>query len=476
MRATELADYQATLGKLLGTRLYDAIAPLVTPDKILGYGSQAIDDLVRGLRAQLTHAQQEQRFGQVNLVPVADQLQPILKKYAEQLLHTKEGQALARALSQWIGTHPLEIAIAAVLAGAGAVATNMKIPTLSDDVKLGKHLTVGGGLDIGHLRALALEGVEAHVKLTTAHFSTEASLHEQKNGEQHGRFGLTATTAHAGASAIAQVDQVNGQLKIKLDSDFHVNPDSTKDGLLTIDGIEHHVGGGVHFDPGSKTMQVSLTDTLFQHVTDGAGHQSQGRQLLAVALNEAFTPTGDTLTAGLNTTLPGKVALGASVTDGPGSNDSVNATVNKTTAFGVTLGAEATLAKLNTFGARFGYTNPKEFESYLLDYHHKETPTLPLHEFAFTVEQSFHRVLGRAQGTFSISNGQATAGMVGLTAAVPTHGIYALGGVEQGLDAKHSTTVGIGAQIHDIPVMVKYDVDQKKWSVAIVAPFGRKKK
>jgi len=157
-KPTGLANYEATLGKWLGSKLYAAVSKEITLDKMSGHADSAFASAVRSLGGYVKGADKDVDPGQVDKAVAA--LLAQFGKEAGKFVQS-EGAGLQGALAGWVDANPELIVTLALLAAAGAVAANMEIPELSQKIGLADGLDARVSVRLGKLRDITLEKIEA---------------------------------------------------------------------------------------------------------------------------------------------------------------------------------------------------------------------------------------------------------------------------------------------------------------------------
>ena len=154
-QAKYMANYKQALGDALGSRLYEAVADLLTMDQMVRYGKDLADSLLdAAVKAaseksgmNLTNAAQEQVVGG---------LEALLDPVVERMIRSETGEKLVQKLQHGVGSNPYAVAAIGILAAAGAFLTDADIPTLKQSIKLGGGFEANGSVDLGSLRNIAL--------------------------------------------------------------------------------------------------------------------------------------------------------------------------------------------------------------------------------------------------------------------------------------------------------------------------------
>jgi hypothetical protein len=181
LRASGLANYEATLGKWLGGQLYGAVSRELTLDKLSSHANSALRGAIRGLGGKIKDLDQDVDPGQVNQAVDAAiaQFGQVAGNWVK-----ANGGGLSKALQGWADANPEAIVTLALLAAAGAVAANMEIPELAGAIGLGGGLEAGVAVKLGRLRDITLQRVEGRLtyqaKQLTATF--RGTYEEGKSG------------------------------------------------------------------------------------------------------------------------------------------------------------------------------------------------------------------------------------------------------------------------------------------------------
>ena len=183
LEAARSEDWKSLLGDKIGGKAADAIIDNVNEAKLTEYGQKAlksaldkVPDLVEklGLDGGGTAAVQK----------LAAALAEDGVKIAEEWLKSPDGQELFIEISNWVDENPGWILAAAIIAAAGgaayAVASDMEIPELEQDFKLGKHVTGTAGVQLGSLQNIALEAAKLNLDYINGKFTASAGAEYEK--------------------------------------------------------------------------------------------------------------------------------------------------------------------------------------------------------------------------------------------------------------------------------------------------------
>lgn len=183
---TGLQNYEATLGKFLGGKLYGAVADAVKLDKMSGYAHGALDAAIDQIVAAVGDASGPE-FEQ-KAAPLFDQaLTQVLGPYVDQFMEGP-GKDLTASLQSWVDANPRAVAALAVLAAIGTVASNALIPKLKAKIKIAPGVEASIEAKLGRFQAISLEQIkgqiEARREFDGAHVRARLEyVHDKEKGD-----------------------------------------------------------------------------------------------------------------------------------------------------------------------------------------------------------------------------------------------------------------------------------------------------
>ncbi len=147
-------SWTGALGETLGGKLYDAMAPQLTDDKLLGHANSIVAAAIEALRGEVNGS----------VTPTDQEAAALFVTHLDAAMRTAARQAVvASGLSQGIrdfaDAHPFEVALAAVAGAVAFVLSNQDIPLLSTKLGLGGGHGLVVGIDPGRTLALTVEQV-----------------------------------------------------------------------------------------------------------------------------------------------------------------------------------------------------------------------------------------------------------------------------------------------------------------------------
>lgn len=160
LATTPVQRYEALLGSWLGPKLYNAVKDLITLDKLAGYARSGLDSAMGALGGQLKNIDPS-NAGEIDEAVAA--LRKALGPEAEKFVKAHGGD-LADALAEFVDTNPVAVVLIALLAAAGAVAADMKIPELKHTFKVTDELDITLKAKLGTLRNVTVEKIYARVE------------------------------------------------------------------------------------------------------------------------------------------------------------------------------------------------------------------------------------------------------------------------------------------------------------------------
>jgi hypothetical protein len=502
-----LANYESALGEFLGKKLYAAVADLLTYEKLGPQARKAVTSALGSLADQLGKIDGVEADPKAldNLGVMLDAATgPLVDKLLE-----KYGPALTGKLANWTGAHPRTVLTVALLAAAGAVIANAPIPALAKQFKLGKHVTVEVEAKLGRLRQLALEKLRA--KVSYAAGPLVASLEADKDGKIAGGASLTLGQEGRQLTLDGKVDEkglkvvgLQGVLNPNEDTELRGSVGKQRDkGLIGSLSITHKDGrttttDDFKYDGGTGILGLGHT-ALFEgdgyqvrqsHLGRSDGTSESGMRVDAKEgpLSGYLGASHDVTKGAYGLTESDKLEMGlaykrsdltakldakfSSLAGGSSISGSAEKSWGNHRAGG-NFSAVLDDPKLLEVGAFYGFKDPNEFKSFLVEYKHKGKTSE--NQLSLTVEDTLAdvRLRWQQQLTWGGDNGGKLD--------TKFHGAKfldkdtaLLGGLEHQYDfstGKSSFTPQVGVQYKGLPVMVGYDMERKAVKIGITLPF-----
>jgi|GEM_PF-3536113 len=192
-------EYESTLGTWLGDKTFKIVHKELAPDKILKHGDKGAEALIKFLVGEAEKQGSKLEGSVPGIEGALAKLLPELSKWAEEeadgYLASDSGKGLAEKISQWTDSHPKTVVAIALLAAAGAIAANAKIPELKYKKDFGNGLSVDAGAKIGKLREIAVESVRAALSYEKGKLKAEVSAKHDRPKD-----GPAVTTVAAGVA------------------------------------------------------------------------------------------------------------------------------------------------------------------------------------------------------------------------------------------------------------------------------------
>jgi hypothetical protein len=157
-KSSGLSNYEATLGKWLGPKLYSAVKKELTQAKLAKIADSTMKGALKSLGNKVGELDSDVSPADV------DALVKALQKEFGTVAGTwvkNQGAGLTSALNGFVDANPELIVTIALLAAAGAVAADMKLPELSKKLGLGAGFSAEAGVQLGTIQHLALKQIEA---------------------------------------------------------------------------------------------------------------------------------------------------------------------------------------------------------------------------------------------------------------------------------------------------------------------------
>lgn len=233
-----LDAYEATLGRHLGPRLYEAVADAITLDKVHGYAQGALDAAIERVVAAVGDAAGPE-FDAKAAQAFEQALTQALSPFVDQFM-SGPGQELTAALRSWVDASPRAVAVVAVLAAVGAIAANAMVPRIRQRIRIRPGLEAQVEASLGRFHDLSLEQIkaqlEAHGEFGGARVKARLEyVHDKVEGDSYrgsirfqapdGRWiaGLAATHDDSGESLDAFIERnwPDDQLAIELRGRMH---------------------------------------------------------------------------------------------------------------------------------------------------------------------------------------------------------------------------------------------------------------
>jgi hypothetical protein len=219
--AAARAEWEGTLGTWLGDRTYQIVHKELSPEKVLKIGDQGADALIKFLVGELEKQGGKLDGSAPGTTDALAKLLPELQKWAEEAateyLESDSGKGLAEKISHWAEAHPKTVVAIALLAAAGAIAANVKIPELKYKKDLGNGLSAEAGVKLGKVRDLALESVRAALTYEKGQLKADVSVKHDRPKD-----GPSVTTVSAGVAVGEKgaKGEVRGEGEYKDNGDF----------------------------------------------------------------------------------------------------------------------------------------------------------------------------------------------------------------------------------------------------------------
>lgn len=502
-----LENYQSALGDFLGKKLYEAVADLLTYDKLSGQAKDAVTKAFGALSDQVGKLDGVEADPKA-LDNLAAMLDAAAAPHLDKLLE-KHGKALQGKLANWVGASPRTVLTVALLAAAGAVVANMPIPELAKTFKLGKGLSASVTANLGKLRDISLQKLKASLSYTAG--PLVASIEADKDGNVSGGAGLTLGNDERQIKADGKFDK-DGLTVVGLNGKVQLGEGNDLSGSISKSRGKEAIGS-VHLV--RKDGKITRTDDFSFDQNTGAltlgesalfqdkdwslrtdmkgssdGSSSAGFRVDAkqddVSGYLGFSESTKKGTYGLTTEQKLQMGLNWSRSDlkarldaaissqkgGSTASGSVEKTWGNHKAggnFSVTLDDPKTLE----LGAFYGFKDPKEFRQFLLEYKHKAQTSE--NQLSLLVEDVLWDVKFRfqQQATWGGNSGGSLDSKF-MAAKFLDKDTALLGGVEHKYDfatGKSSFTPQVGVQYKGLPIVVGYDQEKKGVKIGITIPF-----
>lgn len=474
-----LGAYTDTLGQFLGAELYNATHKALSFESLSGQGHALVDQAVVAMVAKAGGIE-GLAADPAALSAIEGVFKELAAGAADQWL-SGDGKSLQAALVGWTDANPKAIAAVALLAAAGAVLANVEIPALAKKVNLADGLTADVEVQLGRLRQIGLQKIRA--QLDYASGPLVAAFEVQHEG------GATEGTLSAGLTGDGKEVRANGKfddagltmvgVEGAMDTraghlSGAVSRERSAEGLVASAKLEGKDGAttrtdAVRYDAASGKLVVSRDALMELGGGYSAGYHVAGANdgSREARVSGAYSGTRDNL----------KLALDAAIqrVDGVGSA-SVNAALDADLGDGHSAGAKvaAVLGEADTveLSAYYGFKDPNEFRSWLVQYQYASGADQ--HTLKSALEHHWGDLKVRVQG-------DATWGAEASKVNLAAHAAYPLGGDTLGvagvrysrdaLTGEQSTTPEVGVQYKGVQVLVSYEPDKKETTLKLGIPF-----
>lgn len=529
-REARRLTYEEALGELLGGKLFEVVSENTDPEHMMEYAGKAVDALVDLIAKQVEEGRDLDRIGPEAAAAQMENLREILRVEVEEYMASPEGQALGEKITEYVQTHPWEVVGAVLLAAAAAVAANMKLPELKQKVNLADGLDAEIKAKLGKIQAIALETISARLKYEQGRFKGEVAVDHSSESGTTASIGASYGGGTNRVSAEATVDK-EGLMKAGLgargqkgllggsaDVKHFRNAGTVADAKVTYGGKDDKVSGGAQYDFKEDLLSLQLsreltkglysgqrsigledgtvtgatrdrvgTDRTYMEMTSSSGKDNskvgvaagygRGPLDLTGAFSQDSKGDAESKLGARYSARDLTVALDASFA---AHSDTVKGSVGRQARDGLSYGADATYSLTDShligYGARFGFRDPKEFKSFLVEYHRNAVPEVPEDQFDITLESTIGQLMMRGSNRTTLKGGSLSMGQLGVHGAYPLDDDLAvIGGVSQGYgpDRTIGTMPEVGVQYKKIPILVGYDTNSKAWSIRLTIPFGR---
>ena len=300
--AAARASYQSLLGAALGGKLYELVAKELAPDKILALGGKGLDAAAQAGVGAIHTVDGVQIIDEASEAEAVKQFAGALadwsKGAAEGWLQSDDGKAFAAKVSQWFEGNPAAVVGLALLAAAGAVASNASIPELQQKFQLGANTSVNAGVNLNKLRDIAIKS--AHLGVDWQKGDVAATLTYAYQKGENGQADTHAVSGKVGdahksltADATVQGDKLvirtAGEYKgdgltvaagVQQTREKGANTTTLADAKVTVGSETQNVTADAKYDTATGDLAIGL-DALHQFdngvtVTQGAHHEQKG--------------------------------------------------------------------------------------------------------------------------------------------------------------------------------------------------------
>lgn len=500
-----LANYQSTLGKFLGSKLYEAVSKVLTYESLASAGKSAVDGGAKALVGQFGS------FDRVKSDPDAiaalgDMLADAATPAANAWM-AKHGPALAASLKGWAGANPEAIASLAVLAAAGAVMANVSLPKLAQKLHLAKGLDAEVEVALGKIRSISLEKISARLAYQSGPLSAAIQV-TQEGGETTGTAtaggtvgGVEISTsgtftdkglkvAGVGAAVETSAGKLSGEVE-------HRRGEGTISSLTLVnqDGATTHTDKvSYNSAKGTLTVGKEALTTLSSGGTVGASTSSSSDGSSDAAIKYAYgseelnthldvsshkdpyqLSESARVAAGLNYKKDDlKFSLDAAFGGGSGS---LGGSLEKDLGGGHRAGASAETTfglggETLNLGAFYGFKDPASFRQFLVEYSYKSAADE--HKLKALLEGQWDYLKMRLSATATRSPTEQKLELSAL-GAVPmgesTYGVAGFSVLHDNLHQQGQIMPEVGVQHKGVQVLFGFDPGTKSGTLRLGVPF-----
>jgi hypothetical protein len=190
-------NYQTALGKALGPKLYELIAPLLSFEKMSSYASKAIEGIANSSIDWVNSSLSDGQLSKEQEDTLSSDFQEQATKFAKEYLESEDGKAVLNKIQEFIGENPYVVVGVGILAALGAILADMDIPEIKQKFKLGENFTLKGGADIGSLRNIALKSVSLSLEYQTENIESSLTVsHSKENNTLGGSYKASSSDGH----------------------------------------------------------------------------------------------------------------------------------------------------------------------------------------------------------------------------------------------------------------------------------------
>lgn len=170
-------SWERALGESLGGKLYDALAPQLTDDKLLDHARSAVTSALSSLKGKLegqVQANEQEAFA-LFMTELDRQLNGVAKQVVVQ-------SGLSDGVRGFVDDNPYAVVLAALGGAVAYVLSNQDLPLFEKELKVSGPHSVFGGVDIGRTMDLALEQVRVGYRYTGKQVKGEVSADKYQDG------------------------------------------------------------------------------------------------------------------------------------------------------------------------------------------------------------------------------------------------------------------------------------------------------
>lgn len=181
-----LANYEASLGKYLGSKLHKAVSKAITPEKAQSYAEKAVDRAIGALVDQIDALDTEDQVPDSIFEQLKGTIFQELQPEIEELMKSGAGRELVDSIGEWVDGHPRTVFTIVLLAAAGVVLSDAKVPKIKKKFNLGESTQLKLSAKLGTFMNIHLEEIKAQLEGAAGSVKYDAQVtagQSEENGQ-----------------------------------------------------------------------------------------------------------------------------------------------------------------------------------------------------------------------------------------------------------------------------------------------------